>query len=662
MMNRVTSGVSRLGQNLGGTNRQMQQSNKYAMALSTTLRYAFAGRVLFGIQSAITNLGEFKTQLGEIDALAARATGPGGNLQGLGNQLGDVGAEALKLSNKFGIAVGEVETYMQRFYTSFKPMGSQAQQTKQMEDFVNAHLSLVTVLGSRAGDPSALAGGLAALVRIMPGGEKHPGTSAEELSNYFAKIVTQSPQITGQDIAQAAGRLASAKNLSGMSAIQLLSVFGLAAKSGGSSAVITRGVQQLLGASLLHPTKPASKAIYSAAGLSTDPNSLEAMGGEKVLEKLITYVQQGKSATGQAKTNFDAVYNAFSRQESVRQFINLIANGGVPALKAYQKSLEQAAKDNYSVQATNLRLSQSLLIKMSNASKNLGISLVGGADWPLENLIARPIIATSDFAAAHRTTTQGVVGGALGLGAANALRKLGVFGKSGLGRFIGAASGVEQAAVGGAISKAELPFAISGAAGDGSMEKPLWVIISPLSWSLGGPTGMNSSGPTNTKSTADKIINDAKKGGGWGAAFAKYSGVGSALAIGAVVAGMPSGIRHSKTTLAQASQRGFMASLGHDINPLHFGTDLAAGGTSRFHQLFGGGNSKAFTDLLTLQNALKKQQTYFEGLAHMDLTLKYEDIYGTKKSLKRGVDAKLIPSAKQFPTAQGKAGSRRAAT
>ena len=123
MMNRVTSGVTRFGSGLGTMNRNAQQSNRWLQAMSTTLRYAFAGRVIYGIQNAVNNLGEFKTQLGEIDALAGRLNRSKASSLGLGGQLDEVGKQALLMSNRFGVAVPEVESYMQRFYTSFKPNG-----------------------------------------------------------------------------------------------------------------------------------------------------------------------------------------------------------------------------------------------------------------------------------------------------------------------------------------------------------------------------------------------------------------------------------------------------------------------------------------------------------------------------------------------------------
>ena len=271
MMNRVQSSVTRFGNGINDVNRHAQSSNRYLQAMSTTLRYAFAGRVIFGIQNAIQNLGQFKQELGSINALAGQTTGPGGKLVGLGGQLDEVGKQALLMSNKFGIAVGDVESYMQRFYSSFQaPSGqSPAQFSGQMTQYTNALLNLSTAIGSEAGDPQKLAGGLTGLINALPGGRNHPGSSANTIANYFAALLRETPSLTGADIATAAGRFASAKSLANMSVPQILSTFGVAAQTGGSPAVIIRGITQLLGQSLLHPTRPASLNTYAAAGLPT---------------------------------------------------------------------------------------------------------------------------------------------------------------------------------------------------------------------------------------------------------------------------------------------------------------------------------------------------------------------------------------------------------
>lgn len=653
-------GITRVGSGFRSGTRDGGLFANQLKAIGTTARYWLAGQLVFGISNSIRSLGEFKTQLGEIDALAAASASKGGGLQGLGDQLNDVGSQALLLSNKFGIAVPEVEQYMQRFYTSFRPHGTAQQNLNEMNKFVQAHLALVTMLGSRAGDPNLLAGGLAALVHSMPGGDKAAGANAEILSNYFARIITTSPNLSGQDIANAAGRLASAKTLSGMSMPQLLGAFGLAAQTGGSPAVIIRGMTQLLGQSLMHPTKPESLKAYQAAGLPTDPNALHALGGEAVLERLVTFAGAGKRGKGQKNLNLDMIYNAFSRQESVRQFVNILANGGVPALQSFQKSLEGAAKTNLAGKAADIRLRQSTIMRMGVARGNLGMSLVGGADWPIEHFIADPIIGASNFAARHRTTTQAIVGGALGLGAANALRRLGAF--KGLGRFgkigraIGGISSIEQAAISGAISKEELPAAISGGKTDGSRGNPFWVIISPLSWSLGTPGGAFAPGPNlptpGGKGIFGKIGGAVRKWGSGAAAAGWGVGRVAAFGLGTVAAGAAEAIL-IPFTMAGDTEQGQNRKGPFSVSRKQLMSGQTAG------QIFGPNNAAAVFAALSAAHMKTNDLRRIDiaGEAKGEFTVKLVDEHGNVVSVqeKKGVPVKLW-SAKQFPTTGGKPG------
>jgi hypothetical protein len=657
MMNRVTSGVTRFGSGLGTMNRNAQQSNRFLQAMSTTLRYAFAGRVIYGIQNAVNNLAEFKTQLGEIDALAGRIDQQG-KFHGLGGQLDELGKQALLMSNRFGIAVPEVESYMQRFYTSFKPKGSAQQQAKEMTDFVNAHLELVTMLGGRGGDPNVLAGGLAGLIRSMPGGEKQAGKNAQILSNYFAKIITGSPNLTGQDIATSAGRLASAKVLSGMSIRDVLSVYGLAAQTGGSSAVITRGVTQLLGSSLLHPTKPESLSTYRMAGLPTDPNALRDLGGTNVLEKLIQFANPTGQKGAVNKINLNAIYSMFSRQESVRQFVSLLANGGVPALKNFQKSLDDTAKNNVVHQRAQARLDQSLLIRMRVATSNFGLSLVQGADPVLEYGLARPLIYASNLAIRHPKITQAAVGTGLTIGAVAALRRLGAFNKLGglgrFGKFISGASDLERAAIGGAIAKEELPSAIAGTAGDGSRASPFWVVIAPLSWQLGQPGGAFN--PNNKEPGSP---------GGGPSIFTRAKGfvrkfpvvVAPALPILAdaapPVAGLAAGFAFGKYVIGHGQNWSQLRKQGYTQSQI-----------LRARESVPAAYRTPLLNALELSQLGPKQlQTIkFEGNPKADLTIKLVDAQGRTISIQEHKGVPILPKAKTFPSAQGKAGSRKGGT
>jgi hypothetical protein len=516
------------------------------------------------------------------------------------------------------------------------------------------------------------------LINALPGGRNHPGSSANTIANYFAALLRETPSLTGADIATAAGRFASAKSLANMSVPQILSTFGVAAQTGGSPAVIIRGITQLLGQSLLHPTRPASLNTYAAAGLPTDPNSLAKLGGQRVLEALINYVapnglnlskeQRGRLATANKTTlsglvggqiNLDAIYNAFSRQESVRQFVNLIANGGVPALRAFNKSLETANKNQIAQQMASARLRQSLLVRMQTASTNAGIALLAGADWPLENLVARPAIFASNEAIKHPLATKIGVSTALGLGAANALRRFGAFGR--VGKLLGLAGGIETAAVGQAISKEELPNAITGGATDGTRANPFWVIISPLSWSVGQPGG--ALGGTGGDGTPAVLA----KGGRFGLAARVFGSAAAAFVLG------KGGYDYfSNPAAAPKSGHGWAWALSHPVGDVNetladlFGRgnrSISFGVLSKLKGLDPAHQSAALKAIQAagLQNA-NISRVVFEGNPKADLTIKFVDKDGKTLTVQEHKGVPIIPKAKTFPSAQGKAGSRKGST
>lgn len=682
MLNRMNAGLSRVGMGLRSSGRDAGLFSNQIKAIGTTARYYLAGQLVFGVMSAVNSLGEFKTQLGSVDALASQID-RNGNLQGLGDQLNDVGSQAILMSNKFGVAVEDVESYMQRFFSSFNPPGTAKQRVAEMESYTTAILQLTASLGSEAGDPQKLAGGLTGLINAVPGGRRHPGRTAGTIADYFAVLLRETPSLTGADIAGAAGRFASAKSLARMTVPQILSTFGVAAQTGGSPSVIIRGITQLLGQSLLHPTRPQSLQTYQAANLPTDPNALASMGGQAVLEKLITYVQSGgPQGSAGRRQNLDAIYNAFSRQESVRQFVNLIAQGGVPALRRFNGQLQEGAKNHMAAQMADRRLRQSTLIRMQQARHNLGISVVGSGDWAIEHLIADPMIGISNFDARHRTTTQGVLAGGIGLGAANALRRLGAFKRFGgrfgkLGKFIGAASSVEQAAISGAISKEELPAAIAGGKTDGTRANPFWVIISPLSWSVGSPGGFSS--PNPNMPAEQKLLDDAKKIGRKGAvpfgAAWRAIGIGGAATISAALA-VPGAVEHV-ARLFYGPSRAVPA--GHPLlsryakaeSAMHPGDSLYVGQLNPKTRItpqveavldkFAMGKmsaDRAETLLRRMQPGAAGNPIHVTGSTEVDINVTTKHPDGTTSRHRQRAHIDIIP-VKSYPTAKGKPRARK---
>jgi hypothetical protein len=80
-----------------------------------------------------------------------------------------------------------------------------------------------------------------------------------------------------------------------MSTRDLLATFGLAAQTGGSPAVITRGITQLIGTSLLHPTRPQSLAAYQQAGLPTTANELAQAGRHECAQEVDRVRRAGRT-------------------------------------------------------------------------------------------------------------------------------------------------------------------------------------------------------------------------------------------------------------------------------------------------------------------------------------------------------------------------------
>src|SRR6266498_482143 len=103
---------------VGSSQRQMSLWGQQMRAIGTTIRYAFAGALVYSVAAAVNSLGDFDARLGEIDSLAARI-GQGGRLEGLGDQLGGVGDKALEVSNKIGVSVDQIQQHMIAFYSAF---------------------------------------------------------------------------------------------------------------------------------------------------------------------------------------------------------------------------------------------------------------------------------------------------------------------------------------------------------------------------------------------------------------------------------------------------------------------------------------------------------------------------------------------------------------
>jgi len=562
-LNLIDAGLGRTQNRVRQTNREMSLWERQIMAIGTTARYALAGQFVFGITAAITRLTDFNNSLGQVAALAGELNRTTGQYtpptQGLIENVGD---QAILESNKLGVATESIQAYMTRFFSAFQP--PPGTRLAEMRGFVDEVARLEAMLGAEAGNPQELAGGIAGLVNQVPGGRRNIAETTNRVANLISFMLAETPNITGRDIARDIGRIGATMTQANMTPEQAFAVWGLAGKAGGSASVIGRGIAQLLGTSLLHPQTPEQLRAYQSIGLPTDPNMLARRGGMNVLMDIMERVagrvrirnpqalanenvddETALAAAGVTGANRTLLYNLFGRQESVRQFINLIGQGGVRALKEYITVQDRATKSNAARAREDAAQRQRALARFTTARQNLGLGLARGIEWPLENIVAPPVEALSNTVTRHRTATQVALGTLFGTLALRRARRLFTSIRGRRNPAAALASGVgtpSQELVGSLLAAESLPNVLAGGKTDGTRANPYWVIIHPDSWFVGQPGGSpwyQPSGVPGTGTTGGKgarvprwMERAARATGKYGGPAALLTGAGIAAFAG----------------------------------------------------------------------------------------------------------------------------------
>lgn len=271
--------------------------------------------------------------------------------------------------------------------------------------------------------------------------------------------------------------------------------------------------------------------------------------------------------------------------------------------------------------------------------------------------------------------------GALGLAAAASLRNLGIF--RGGGRFGGIGGllrGVNRAETGlvsQAISKEELPSAITGQTADGTRANPFWVIVSPLSRAVGGiPEPGGSPLPHDGDRGGGvfrRLTGLAKRGAGVGAGAWRLFGAGGAATIAGV----------SAIPEAWQAMYDLLGGGGRAVPPGHpllskFGDPARAsafafqakptGLENRILHRFASGKmnaDQAERQLAAVESLGSRrgdvQRVTVQGEAKGHFTFKLVDKQGRTILVQeeKGVPVRLWEAPSSFPSAKGKPGQRR---
>jgi hypothetical protein len=633
VFNRFNLGLSQVGQRVGSSQRQLGLWDQQIRAIGTTLRYAFAGSVVFGITGAIQTLGDFNVKLGEIEGLAARLDQQG-HLQRIGGQIDEIGRFARQTALQWGIATEDILGYTNRFWSSFEPSGNQRHRMQEMRDFVSQIAILRRALGGEAGDPEQLAGGIAGFIRGIPGGTRNIGASTRRVSNIVSEVTRLSPVITGTDISRDIGRLGAAQTAMRMTPEELFSVYGLASQAGGSPSVIGRGVTQLLSNALLRPRTTEEKEAFAQMGLPTDANALRQMGGMAVLTQMLrrtgkvslsgaqanavgTTDDPTEAITGISGGNISLASRALGRPEAFRQFI-ILASQGVDALERYQRTLVDGEKTNRVLQRAQIVQSHNVVNTMGEARRQLGLSAIQTIQWPYENIVGRPMIGAAGLAIDHPRIAQGATAVVGGVAAASALSRL-IGGKGLLSRIGGKAFKGLRGVVGADLAMEAAPNLVSGQHADGTRANPIWVMIHPASWYVGSPGGMGA--PTSSSPGSGGLWNKLKNNP-W---FLPAAGVSATVAATA-------GVGYGLDRFEKKYMPGFA------------NTDNSKGFLYPFDQIF------------QHRNGGHKEPVPIEGNANLDLTIRLVDAQGRTIKIEqgKGVPVKLW-GAGTPPTSRGKA-------
>ena len=90
VMNQMAGGMTNIGRAAMQTTRQSSLLDQQMRAFGTTMRYAFAGSVLFGATRMLTTLRETQRQLGLIAVLGDFSKNLEGSYKSMGTSLQDL--------------------------------------------------------------------------------------------------------------------------------------------------------------------------------------------------------------------------------------------------------------------------------------------------------------------------------------------------------------------------------------------------------------------------------------------------------------------------------------------------------------------------------------------------------------------------------------------
>ncbi len=273
---RQAAGYANIGRAARGMGRDASLAEKQMRAFGTTLRYAFAGSVLFGMGSMVGKLNQLQQQMGLIAAIA----GPSGtkftSAFGLGDLQDSLAATSVNARTNINDLNSSVINYLSTVQNA---------DPKELPEIVSA-IGMAARLSQTPTEDLTKA---VTTLNIAAGRSNNLKTINALLREWFS-LVSSAPGgiAAAPQIAQQLGPLASVAQMGRLKPEQLFGFSLASLRFGATPSVALRGTQFFL-QSLFRPPSEKGRDAMRSAGLT--PELLNEVGGTEFARRYLKYVE-----------------------------------------------------------------------------------------------------------------------------------------------------------------------------------------------------------------------------------------------------------------------------------------------------------------------------------------------------------------------------------
>jgi hypothetical protein len=298
----IAAGYMNVGRQARGMSRETGLAEKQMRAFGTTLRYAFAGSVIFGMTSMIGKLNELQQQMGLIAAIA----GPSGvnfGTTGLGRLQDEIAVKSVDARTNITDLNNSVINYLSTV---------QGADPEQLPEIVSA----IGIAARLSQTPTEDLTKAVTTLNIAAGRHNNLKTINGLLREWFS-LISRAPGgiAAAPQIAQQLGPLASVAQMGRLTPEQLFGFSLGALRFGATPSVALRGTQYFLQSLFKSPSKEGAE-MMKKAGLT--PALLDKVGGTEFARQYLAYVKSlGARPTRGGVRKFGALADVMPNPEAV---------------------------------------------------------------------------------------------------------------------------------------------------------------------------------------------------------------------------------------------------------------------------------------------------------------------------------------------------------